>query len=72
MTDRINALVVTFDEAIREDDAQRYIELFKVIRGVIDVRPVMRDMDAHIAREQARAELGKRVIEAVYPERKQS
>lgn len=69
MTDRINGLIVTFDEEIRIDDAERYIELFKAIRHVIDVRPVVSDMEAHIARTQARYEIADRVLDALYPER---
>lgn len=45
MTDRHTGYIVTLEEVIREDDAEKVINALKQIKGVIDVRPVVAGME---------------------------
>ena len=39
MTDRFKGVLVTFEREIREDDAEKYIDAIKMIKGVHKVEP---------------------------------
>lgn len=49
MTDRYNALTVSLDREIREDDAESIINAIKAIRGVNGVTPNVVDTDTFVA-----------------------
>jgi len=57
MTDRIKGVVVTFDKDIRVDDAENWINAIRMITGVIDVEPVLTDIDDHMNRVRIRHEI---------------
>ena len=66
MTDRYNAIVVTFDHPIREDDLQEMINAFKLFKNVIHVEAqASDDISLQVAREQERYRLKKALIEAI-------
>lgn len=49
MTDRHAGYVVVLEENIREDDAAATITALRMVKGVVDVRPVVGDLDLAIA-----------------------
>lgn len=55
MTDRINALTVVLAEDIREDDVEPLIQAIGLLRGVLSVKSYVVDLQAHIAKERAKA-----------------
>lgn len=67
MTDRYNALVVILDHDIRSDDAEAVINAIKQIRGVLNVKPNVADIESSIATERVMAELTKKLWEVLYP-----
>lgn len=44
MTTRFTGLQVTLKQELREDDAQELIAAIKLLRGVVDVRPLVADV----------------------------
>lgn len=65
MTDRISHLVVGLAEDIREDDIDQIVTALKMVKGVIDVRPVVADYTEALAEERVRAQVKLRVHQAV-------
>lgn len=57
MTDRHAAYIVVLDRDIREDDAEQIRAALLMIKSVIDVRPVVSDIEFHIAEQRVRHEL---------------
>lgn len=58
MTDRYNALLVTFEKEIRDDDLQHWVDSLKMFRGVIAVTPACLATSEHYhAKAQARRQL---------------
>jgi len=57
MTDRFGALTVVLDGAIREDDAEYIMDAIGMIKGVVEVRPVVADPTAYWAKATALREL---------------
>lgn len=70
MTDRFKGVVVTFEKDIREDEAENLINAILMLKGVTDVSSSVVNVDDHLARERVRAELGKALLEVLYPEMK--
>lgn len=69
MTDRVNCLHVALERDIREDDVQPLISAILQLRGVLTVTNKTVDFTDWIAVERARADLGQKLIEIVYPRR---
>jgi ACT domain-containing protein len=69
MTDRYKAFLVTLDSDVRSDDAEPTIAAIRQIKGVIDVAPVMREIDKdHIARMRVREEIWESLRKLLWPE----
>ena len=64
MTDRLIAIHV-FLEPIRQDDAQPLIEAIKQLRGVLDVTPVVQEIQYHSAKMSVKAELTRRLFQLI-------
>ena len=55
MTARHQTLLVTFDEPIREDDLQTWINAIRLMDRVVDVEPAeVGNLELHAARMQLR------------------
>lgn len=65
MTDRLVALTVILDGQIRDDDAGPLIDAIRQLRGVLDVQPVVGDINAAWALENARSELRRKIWDAL-------
>ena len=61
MTDRIASFVVVLERDTREDDTAAIVTALKQVRGVVDVLPVVSDINLVTARAQARGELIARI-----------
>ena len=54
MTDRHAGYIVVLDQNIREDDAQPILDAIKLIKHVVDVRPVVAEPGAYCAAHRGR------------------
>jgi hypothetical protein len=57
MTDRFQGFVVTLSADLREDDMKDTLMALRMIRGVIDVRPVTASIETDMATARARTDL---------------
>lgn len=57
MTDRLSGFIVALDENIRDDDAETIRVALSMIRGVVDVKPVVADHSLAIAEMRVKNEL---------------
>ena len=71
MSDRYHSLAVVLESDTRDDDARNIIHSISMIRGVLSVTPNVADIVSHMSETRARAELGKKIIEVIYPPIKQ-
>lgn len=69
MSTRLKGVLVTFEEDVREDDAAATLAAIRQIRGVLSVDPVPADIDDHMARVRVRHEMGRKLLDIVWPER---
>jgi len=65
MTDRLKGFVVTLDNDYRTDDAEPIVNALKQIKGVLSVRPLVTDLNDHLARELVRQQLIQKLWEAL-------
>lgn len=65
MTDRLKGFVVTLEEDHREDDAEPIADALMMIKGVISVEPVVRNVDDLMNRERVRRELLGQVLDLI-------
>jgi len=70
MTDRYHTLTVTLEKDTRDDDAEHLINAIQMMRGVLSVAGEVANMDTHMAEERARHELGQKILDVLYPERR--
>ena len=70
MTDRYHSLTVVLEKDIRDDDAEHILNAIRMIRGVASVAGEVADMNSHMAEERARQELGDKLFDVIYPDRK--
>lgn len=68
MTDRVNALLVVLDKDIRSDDVEPLVNAIRQLRNVADVELNIADAESYIAKSQAITELGRRVLDVIYPQ----
>ena len=65
MTDRLKGVIVTFEQDIREDDAEALIAAIQMIRGVLKVDPITANFDDEMNRSRVKYELRKKLFEAL-------
>lgn len=61
MTDRYHAFTVVLETDIRSDDAEELLRAILMLKGVLSVNPHIADIDSHVARQRARAELVEKI-----------
>ena len=66
MTDRIFAYTVTLEREIRECDAQQITNAIMMIKGVMDVCPLVASPETYYARTRAIDEIRERLWDALY------
>lgn len=72
MTDRYHTLTVVLERDTRDDDAEHLISAIKMMRGVRSVTGEVANMETHMAEERARHELGQKILDVLYPDRRKS
>lgn len=65
MTNRYNAVVVTFERDIRDDDAEAIINAIRMIKGVVDVDPNVSDINMHVAETRVKIELTNKLYDVL-------
>jgi hypothetical protein len=70
MTERLKGLTVAFDHDIREDDAAAIVNAIKMIKGVLDVEPLVSTHEDWLIECRVRRELGEKLIAVLYPKAK--
>jgi len=66
MSDRYSGLIVTFKEPIKDEDADKIIELFYQIKNVVNVQPVVDDVLMVVAKNQIRHEFTEKLWKVIY------
>jgi len=61
MTDRHTGYIVTLDNNIRADDSEQIINAIHMLRGVIDVTPVVSDITSIMAESKAKDEIRQKI-----------
>jgi hypothetical protein len=68
MTTRYKSLTVVLEMDIRNDDAEPILEAIRMVKGVLSVEGnVTDDLEAHIAYERVRHDLGMKIYGILYP-----
>lgn len=67
MSNRYHSLTVVLKENLREDDAEPILAAIRQLRGVLSVTGVVVDPTSHMAQERAKCDLGKKLIDVLYP-----
>ena len=57
MTDRFSGFVVALERNLRDDDAQGTIEAIRMIKGVVDVQPIIAEPGAEVEAMRIKIEL---------------
>lgn len=65
MTDRYNALTVSLERDIRDDDAEIIINAIKAIRGVSDVTGNIVDIDSFAAASRSRQQFVSKLYDLI-------
>jgi hypothetical protein len=72
MTERLRGLLVTFEEDVREDDAEAIINAIRLIKRVLTVKTIPSNIDLRISEDRVRHELGQKLWKVIYPDRNES
>ncbi len=67
MTDRIHALTVILETPTRDDDVEPLVSAIRHMRGVLDVKTEVADIDTWAAEERALAELRQKLRHVLWP-----
>lgn len=70
MTDRVHSLTVVLKEDTRVDDVESISNAIRMVRGVISVEGNVADSTSYMAEERARQELGRKLLDVVFPRHK--
>jgi ATP sulfurylase len=68
MTDRLKGVIVTFQNDVREDDAEAILNAIRMIKGVLSAKPLVSDVNQHMAEQRVRQELGEKLWKVIYPD----
>lgn len=68
MTTRLKGLLVIFEPDVREDDAECIINAIRLLKRVIDVKPIPNDIEQSIAESRVRQDLHMKLLKVIYPE----
>jgi hypothetical protein len=67
MSDRIFSYTVTLDGVYKDEDAIKIQETIEMIKGVSSVVPQVATAETYFAVDQARRELGDKILKLIYP-----
>jgi hypothetical protein len=69
LTDRINGFWITLEEDIRKEDAESVENALYYIKGVIRVTPNVSDINAQMAIDRVRHDLGMKIVKVIWPDK---
>lgn len=67
MSDRYIALTVLLEKPIKDEDAEQLIQAIMQLRGVMDVTPVVQDVQTLWIEQKIRNEIGEKLMKVLYP-----
>lgn len=67
MTDRIHSLTVILDKDYRDDDVKVISNAIRMIRGVIEVKEHVADLNSKMAEAMAESRMRTKIFELLYP-----
>jgi len=65
MTDRLKGLTVVLSTDVREDDAEAIIAAIRMVKGVLDVSPVVAGPEDWMNRRRIQSDLTKKLLEVL-------
>ena len=68
MTNRHSGYVVVLEKDIREDDAESIINAIRMVKGVLDVKPVIGGADVLIAQVRAESAFRDKLVDTFFPQ----
>jgi hypothetical protein len=66
MTDRLKGVIVTFEQDIRDDDAEPMLAAIRMIKGVAGVSPLVSTSEDLMARTRVRCELSGELSDLIH------
>ncbi len=57
MSDRVKGLIVTFEEDVSKEWADRLVDAIKIMKGVVSVKPSITNINDCMSRERVKWEL---------------
>jgi hypothetical protein len=72
MTDRYNYLTVVLEDDFRADDCDDVITAIKMVKGVLSVKPNVRNAEDFCAMERVRSEIAQKIWDVLYPKKGKS
>jgi hypothetical protein len=70
MTDRYHTLTVVLEANMRDDDAEHLMAAIRCMKRVLSVHGVVANYESIMAEDRAKRELGEKLWNVIYPERK--
>lgn len=67
MSDRTNTITVVLEHELRADDADTILNAIRMIKGVLTAKANVANPGEYMAIERARAALGTKIINVIYP-----
>jgi len=67
MTTRLKGVTVAFGHDIREDDAEWVINAIKMIKGVMDVKPIESQSQDWIIESRIRMDIRSKILDILKP-----
>lgn len=71
MTDRIKGYLVTLEADIREDDSETILNALKMIKGVHNVRPYVKNMEDYMSEYKGRLDELNDMLKIMHTRRKE-
>jgi hypothetical protein len=67
MAEPIKSITVVLEDGVRSEEAEALCQAIRCMRRVIAVTPNAADWEHHAAKEQAKREMGEKIIQVIYP-----
>ena len=69
MSDRVHSFTVALEAAVSEEEAKEIAAAIARLRGVVDVAPQVADGTFYVAKEQAKSDLRRSLMDVLWPRR---
>jgi len=65
MSDRHAGYVVTLDQDMPSEYAQKIIDAIQMLKGVVSVKPIIGNVELQLMRERVHSELKRKILDAI-------